>query len=639
MRNSSWLALVALCSTVLIDTASRPAAAQEAPAQKAQVGDASEPAAEDLKSTITRALDEFRAGRFREALALFDAAVGSSAVGDDRTTLEFNAAVCAYAIGNYADAQRRFEALATQSSKLSTLASVHAGLAALRAGDLPAARRHRLVTLSDDAELRRVYDQLVREIREAEQRSRREYLRKVIDQGFDAIDKGQLDAARRNLQHAEALTDAGTADDRADIHYGLGVIDYDLEALDAARRHFEICLAARASDAEAWLALASVCEAQQDAPCARRAYDKAIHSSAPKATQDRAWQRLQRLYRLPVGPSAFIAIGGGFDSNADQTGIRDLTGTGTSTQQTSGFVSGLVDSSWLFQTSLQTAVGPYYSADVIALLYETVRDLSLQTHELGLRFAWAPSLKTQLQLEGSAAYVLSGLDPVIPFAWEAAAGAKLELQTSQSSQARLRVGVRGSNATDLDYLDGYRIDVSARERWTLGNWELIAELLLRYNAAGVEETRIDANASDSCDSEPPRGRGASTADPTTCASWPYLIPLSYWSPGGDLGVAWDATDALRFSLSERLEHRSYTEASGLQHDDSPQKYRKDWRFRTLFGIDFALDHSDIYHLTLDHTLIVNTSNMALGAGSSHEFDYADRNFVQNISELGLQVWL
>jgi hypothetical protein len=219
------------------------------------------------------------------------------------------------------------------------------------------------------------------------------------------------------------------------------------------------------------------------------------------------------------------------------------------------------------------------------------------------------------------------------------------LYTSPSSRARFRLGIRGSNATDLDYLDGYRIDAAARERWTLGDWELTAELLLRYNAAGIEETRIAPNASESCYSEPaepPPGRpGAAPADPnpTTCASWPYFIPLSYWSPGGDLAVAWGATDALRFSLSERLEYRSYTGASGLQFEDSPQKYRKDWRFRTLVGVAFALDESNIYHLTLDHTLIVNTSNMALGAGSSHELDYADRNFIQNVSELGFQVWL
>jgi hypothetical protein len=106
-----------------------------------------------------------------------------------------------------------------------------------------------------------------------------------------------------------------------------------------------------------------------------------------------------------------------------------------------------------------------------------------------------------------------------------------------------------------------------------------------------------------------------------------------------LGVAWDATNALRLSLSERLEHRAYTEASGLQQQGSPQKYRKDWRFRTLFAVDIALDAADTYHLTLDHTLIVNSSNMALGADSTHELDYADRNFVQNISELGFQVWL
>jgi tetratricopeptide (TPR) repeat protein len=379
MRNFPWLAPTALCSTLLgLAAVSQSAIAQEISADKV-----SEPSSEELGSAIARALENFRSGHFREALTLFDAAVAAGATGDDRTTLAFNAAVCAYAIGDYPDAQRRFEALAVQPSKLSTLAEVHAGLAAVRADDLPAARRHRLVTVGDDAELQRAHDQLVREIADAELRSRRDHLRGLIGQGYEAIERGHLDRARRILQQAEGLIGVGTADDRADIRYGLGMIDYELGALDTARRHFEICIAARASDVEALLALGLVCEAQHDATCARRAYESA--QSAAKPQQDRADAALRRLYGLPVGPSAFIAIGGGVDSNADQTGIRDLTGTGTSTQQNSAFVGGLLDASWLFQTSLQTALGPYYAADVIALLHETVRDLSVQTHELGLR--------------------------------------------------------------------------------------------------------------------------------------------------------------------------------------------------------------------------------------------------------------
>lgn len=564
MKIEIGLALAALC---FLSHPSHGAWAQEnapvresiAPMQGAETDGVSR-----FEQDVARALEHFAAGHYAEALEMFDTAREESPEGADVATLAFNAAVCAYALGDYEEAQQRFEGVMMKSPKLAKLSELHAGMAALRAEDLQSARRHALVSVGEDAELLRLKTQLTTDIRSQERRARQEQLHRLIDEGFAQLNRGQLRVARMRLTQAWDFRDVAVGSDVSDMREGLRLIEEESAALDSSE--------------------------------------------------------------VPNGPSLFAALGIGHDSNADQAGSNELTSTGTSTGQASVFTSGLLDAAWAFETSQQTSLGPYYAADLVVLLDASVQDLSLQTHELGLRFNWAPSLKTRLELEGGGAHVVSGLQPVSPYAWEGAAAVKLDWITSEQTRARFRVAVRGSDAVEFDYLDGYRLDLAAKERWRLGNWELSGELLGRYNAAGVEEEQW-------LDPDPPMAGPC----PPNCAQRSYLIPLSYWSPGVDLGLAWEPSELLTLALDERVEFRDYLEASGLQGPRAQRKFRQDWLFRTLFEAGLALERTGTVQLTFDQTLLISTSNMAYDPGDSgHDQDYADRNFIQHVSELGLQ---
>ena len=117
-------------------------------------------------------LGHYRAGRFAEALAAFDAALTHPASSDEeRATVEFNAAACLFELGRYDEAERRFLAAAALDPSVEALAQANAGLAALRAGRQVAAKQHLEAADPSDASARARVEQLRAELADAETRA------------------------------------------------------------------------------------------------------------------------------------------------------------------------------------------------------------------------------------------------------------------------------------------------------------------------------------------------------------------------------------------------------------------------------------------------------------------------------------
>nr|MDQ2647813.1 tetratricopeptide repeat protein [Myxococcota bacterium] len=97
----------------------QPASAQTQPSSKVE-----------FYELTDRGLEHFRAERYAAALEAFDQALAASNEGADAVSVAFNAAACAFALGRFDDAERRFLAVAARPGG-TPLATLNAGFAAL----------------------------------------------------------------------------------------------------------------------------------------------------------------------------------------------------------------------------------------------------------------------------------------------------------------------------------------------------------------------------------------------------------------------------------------------------------------------------------------------------------------------------
>ena len=135
------LSLLGLVQTPSLDA---PSAVSPAADQVAQEKDVSASAvASGFYEHAERGLEHYAMERYGEALGEFDAALTrSEGTAEERATIEFNAAACAFALGHNSNAERRFEHVAARFRERAPLALINAGYAALFAGRLEAALVH-----------------------------------------------------------------------------------------------------------------------------------------------------------------------------------------------------------------------------------------------------------------------------------------------------------------------------------------------------------------------------------------------------------------------------------------------------------------------------------------------------------------
>jgi tetratricopeptide (TPR) repeat protein len=578
---------------------------------------------EDAGARLQRATEQFRAGEYAAARDLFDAVLASDPELADRATIAFNAAVSSYALEDYADALQRFERLSREAPEIAALARLNAGSAALRTGDLKLAETYAAPLAASTPELEQRRQKLLLELAQARQAHAEQALAERLDSGFAAASRQEWAPARDAFTQALALARPEDTNALADAHYGLGLVAAELGESRQAQDHFEQSLAQRPGDPRTLLALARSSEDAADPARAERAYETALALPLEQDQIADTQRSLLQLYPLPrTGSSALVSLGVGADGNATQSGSGDVIANSAGQTRASAYVSGLLDLGVVLRASRRSAIGLNYSGDVLALLNPSVDDLSLQVHELVARLQWAPSTSARLRLDAGAAYVSTGLAPMLSFEWDGVLTLSADFDTGSHSRARLQAGERLVRATELSYLDGHRMQLLGTETWFLGSWELSLLSSLRYNAAGSQPIDLAADAFAACN--------------PNCDRAPYHNPLSYWSAGAGLGAAWQASGALRFSAAARGDYRGYLDAAALPGVRASRKTREDWRFRGQLGAELSLDQASRFRLTLDQTLLVSLSNVAFDAADpAHQYDYGDRNFLQPTTELGV----
>lgn len=578
---------------------------------------------------LSLATEHFSAQRYGRARELFDALWTEASAVPERWTIAFNAAVCSFALQDYADARRRFEAIARAGSDLAPLARINAGFSALRRGELDAAETLSKASPADGSDVERRRLALALEVRAARRALHERSLAAGLDAGFAALRRHDWHPARAELTRVVSAAGEGDDSKLADAHYGLGLVEMGLGAPERAQRQFAKSLSHRPGDARALLALASASEHAREPEAAEAAYMSAL--SRPLSGEDVASARrgLERLYALPSsGPSGYVSLGLGYDDNATQSGSRDAFGalgelaTESSGPAASPFMSALVALDWTRRATHKSTWSVHYAGDWLALTDSRLQDFGLQTHNLSARWQWAPTLGTRVRLEAGGAHVLTGSTSLEAFEWDALIAARAEVDTGARSRARFQISERILRAPDFDYLDGHRLDAAVSQLWRVSAWELSVSGSVRYYAAGVERFELSADSFPGC--------------APSCDALSYRNAVSYWAPGLGLNLGWMASAALRLSALGRAEQRRYLDASGIPDIAGGLEQRRDVRWRAHLGAELALDEAERFRLTLDQTLLISASSVQFDpSDAADRYDLGDRNFVQNTTEVGV----
>jgi tetratricopeptide (TPR) repeat protein len=413
-------------------------------------------------------------------------------------------------------------------------------------------------------------------------------------------------AERRFLRVARAFPELGA---RARLNAGFAALFAG--RLDAAGAHLAAVTspepALQARRVELSRRLAQAREAEQ----ARRALPGRAASTARGPL---------RYYPLvAAGPSGLVLASFGYDDNAAQSGSSDELGIDSGESRVGSLFSGLqVEFAYAARLSERVAVQGYYSGDWAGLLEPRVQSLSYQSHELGGRTELALSRRARLRLTTAASYAVAGLGQLQPLLTELNLGGRLEISTGSHFRTRFELAMRPSfGLGENDHLDGFRADSGIAERARLGNFSAAASLGVRWLSIGEQRVALDPEAFAVC--EP------------NCSA--YRIPLSYLAPNAGLELGYDISSWLGVGFALRAEHRRYGDPSFIDGEPETRKKRRDLRWRVRAGIEAALDRASLVRLTLDESLVRNESNVDQASAASH--DYADRNFQQSVTELGL----
>jgi tetratricopeptide (TPR) repeat protein len=591
--------------------------------------DAAPHAAPPATPGATVALELFHNKDYATARREFDRAVPAAAPADV-ATLRFNAAVCSYQLGEFEDAERRFVELAQAAPELAPLALLNAGLAALGRGDSLRARELLERAGGGDAEAEALRAELRQGVADAERAARRRAFEQHFRAGFSAFQRGAWKDSESELDGALAASEGASSSELGTAYYLRSMAA--LEAGDAAgaRRFADAGLRHAPNDAYLHLQRGDLALVARDFARAEQSYTVALAAGLDGAARSEAEDRLEALYPLPArGPFAWAAAGAGFDSNASQSGLTDtLTATDSRERSASAFSSFSGNTGMVWRPRRDLALSPSYGLDVLLLLSEPVRDLSLQAHSLGINAGLALGHGVALHAGGSGHLVLTGLDRVSPMSREAELALGMTLEHSASHESTARTSVRAiDGSSSREYLSGTRLDAALGQRWRWTGWDVWASAGVRRNAIGTQALALRAELSALC--------GA------VCDGVVYRVPLGYWGPWLEARTRHSMLGRVTLEANFKLEYRRYLDESYITRDGAPdfpalnRKTRRDLRYRPGARAEIALDATKHWLISADYTLWVSRSNVAFDPDNAeHVLDYENRSYVQHIMELG-----
>jgi tetratricopeptide (TPR) repeat protein len=587
---------------------------------------------ETFRRALELGLEHYRARHFAEARAAFEMALEMAPGDENRDNLEFDIAACDYELGDFRAAERRFARLAERASASRDAVSealLHAGWAALGAEDLPAAERY-LSRTEQDAALRERRTALADGIEKRRQELDQRAFDQALGKATTAYDAGDLAGAETAV--TAARTHAQTASSRAALDYLAGLLAHERGDDAAARAALARSLSENPNDGSVLALLATLEQTSGDTEAAERHYRASLDAELSPAEASAIREALEGLYPLPrPGFAVWAALGAGYDSNATQSGSSDALGYAAPRVQGSPFAAPAWGLEYRLDAGRRTRIVPYYSGSWLLLGNAAVEDASLQSHEAGARWHWAPSAAIELRLGAGGGATLSGLE-LSPFSLDGLLWGRAAVRHGTSFRSALLLEARPSlGLSGRDYLTGTRTDLSLGERFESGAWAATVSVGLRYNAIGTERIEIDPERYPRCNA--------------SCADARYEIPLGYIGPSAGAGVDVDVTPQLELSIIGRYEHRTYLEQSRIDGPLLPalvrelsEKTRVDDRYTLGTRAHYRIDSAPELGVFLDYALRISQSNMASNrADLEHAFDYDDRNFTQHILELGLDV--
>lgn len=616
------LLVLALASAASLAEAADAVPAAHAPAQ----------AEEDFDARVSGALELYRGGRYAQARAAFEAALPQGAPAD-RPNLEFNIAACDYELGRYSAAEERWLLLAHTDPESRASALARAGLAALARGDGVAAQRH-LTELSEAGgqpstpERARLVSAIVRW--RAAQRA--DTFARALDQGEQAVAAARFERARAELLAAQALESAGSPPQRARLYYLLGLVAVESGQPTRAREYFQLSRSFDPGDGSADARLGDLAEDAGQIELAARHYQASLERDLSPGEQTEVRYALETLYPLPApGAAVFAQIAAGWDSNAAQSGSGNALGVASGVARGSPYTAPSLGLDVRFRAGPQVRLAPYYRGDSLILLESKLRELSLQTHEAGLKTYWAPTRSLSFRLHGATSLSLSGSSNFSPFTFEGVLGLSLDAEHTDHLGSSLLLELRPSAGLgQRQYLSGVQTEVALGERWQSGPWSAQVDLGLRDAALGTLAQAVDPAALPRCG--------------VACVAAKYRIPIGYLGDWGALRGQLALTRALALSANAKLEHRHYLGQSYLEGllvspalQQQSSKSRVDLRVQLGARTRYRIRSDGPLAIWLDYAWRLSRSNVAYRANDlAHDLDYDDRNFNQQTVEAGIE---
>lgn len=595
--------------------------------------------AAQLQLQVDEALGAFDGGDFAAALLAFDRAVELARAPEQLANLHFNAGVCLLELGRPAAAEQRFVASAEAHPSGYDTARLHAALAAASDGRLPAARRHRAASsaAADPTLIHRVDEAIAA----GEEAQRRNALEELLGEAREAQSSGRRERAREGYEAALELAHPGP--ETARIHYGLALLAQRRGDDSGALAELTAAIRADPSRYEYHWLRAALYAGQLDNAAARDGYRQALRARPPEADRQRIQSDLDQLH--PAGPSdvrASLSLGGGLDSNANQSGSArrlGLTGGAQETPASSAMFSADLALSLRRRLGERWAIEPGVFFSNLTLASETVQDLSLAMGAAGVSTLFSPSERSLLSLDVSASHARTGVQAQTAFQSEAALDLEAQYELGPGQSAAVSAGYAKLFGHDSGaLLDGHRVHASLIGRWARGRWGTNVSLDGFWVGAGAEVRPAAGPIALLC-------LDLQLAGADTCDNLSKIAPLSYAAPRLSVRGYVLPAGQLLLSAGGALEYRRYLDPSNVLTQDGAalprtETDRRDWMTDLEVGASLPLLPNEGLIAWSQYQLRINRSTQEPDPEDpEHRFDFEDRNFVQHLVQVGVRVEL
>ncbi len=614
MRASAHLAVAGLILGTGLGSASRSASAQSAGS------------ADPMTEVAAQAARDFRQGNLQAAIQGFQRALSLTTVAEDQAVLELNLGSALFGLARYQEASTHFQRASLLHDSVRDEAFLNAAAAEMRLGHLDRAEQLLGQGHSSDPRWSSKHAALAQTLADARRQQRRSSALLHMDNGRRALDRGQMADAQRELGLALPDLESLTPEERASLLYALGITELELDDAAAADRHFSQALLITPKDPALLFSQGRAALAQGDEPRARASLERALAVGLAEPSASAARALLERIDPLPpVGWDGVASVGLGYDSNPTQSGAASVTGVGSRGRGGSAYGVVSFELGRVGRWGSNLTGRPYYSGDSYVPWKQSTRELAIQSHALGLELAWATSPKTVLKFGVEPTLVVSGLNDMTFMTAELGMTLGWRHHASRDSEWSAWLEVRPQlGMSDWEYLSGTRLNLELAYEFAPEGFSVRPGLRGRLWAIGTRSSIIDQTSFAACDAR--------------CDGAEYQVPLGWAGPEAFVESGLDLTQGLYLGAAATGSLRVYLAPSGIDAIEASQKTRQDQRLTASAFLEIGLDSDQTWLLVPSYDILLSHSNVAYDANDpEHDFDYDDRNFVQQLLELNLRV--